>query len=116
MKYIITESKLEKVAIKYLNKFYGDLEEYRTDEYPDTVFFIKGKKIYMEQGLESGRLYVGYDIIWTDLKTIFSLEAPEIQEIITKWVEETYKLEGVKSRKSISPSFNRWRGLNILTI
>jgi hypothetical protein len=116
MKYIITESKLEKVAIKYLNKFYGDLEEYGTDEYPDTVFFIKGKNIYMEQELESGRLYVDYDIIWKDLKTIFSLEAPEIQEIITKWMDETYKLEGVKSHKSIFPSFNRWKGLNILTI
>ena len=59
------------------------------------MFFIKGKKIYMEQDLESGRLLVEYHTIWTDLETIFSLEAPEIQEIITKWVKETYKLRGV---------------------
>ena len=95
MKYIITESKLEQVVIKYLNKVYGDLEEYRTDGVPDSVFFVKGKKIYMEQELESGRLYVDYYTIWTDLKTIFSLETPEIQSIIIKWVEETYKLRGV---------------------
>jgi len=70
----------------------------------------------MRQILKNGRLWVDYNTIWSDLETIFSLEAPEIQEIITKWMDETYKLEGVKSHKSIFPSFNRWKGLNILTI
>jgi hypothetical protein len=95
MKYIITESKMEQVIIKYLNKFYGDLEEYRTDKYPNMVFYVKDKIVYMEHNLKSGRLWVDYDTIWTDLETIFSLEELEIQDIITKWVEETYKLEGV---------------------
>ena len=95
MKYIITENQLEDGIIHYLNEMYGDLEEYRIDEYPDTVLFVRGNEVYMEQELESGRIYVDYDTIWTDLKTIFSLEEHEIKEIITKWVEETYKLEGV---------------------
>ena len=43
MKYIITESKLEKAVIKYLNKEYGDLEEYTTDKRPDNVFFEIGR-------------------------------------------------------------------------
>jgi len=67
MKYIITESKLEKVAIKYLNKIYGNLEEYRTDERPDKVFFIRGKKVFMEQDLENDDLWVDYYTIWSDL-------------------------------------------------
>jgi hypothetical protein len=111
MKYIITESKLEQVVIKYLNKFYGDFEEYRTDEVPDSVFFVKGKKIYMEQKLESGRLYVDYYTIWTDLKTIFSLETPEIQSIITKWVEETYKLRGVTTHNLFNHHLFGWKRL-----
>ena len=100
MKHILTESKMEQVIIKYLNKFYGDLEEYRTDEYPDKVFYMKDEKIFMEHNLKSGRLWVDYDTIWTDLETIFSLEELEIQDIITKWVEETYKLEGVTPRQN----------------
>ena len=98
MKYIITENKLEEVIIKYLNKFYGDLEEYKSTKFPDTILFIKDKKVYMKQNLKNGRLWVDYDTIWTDLETIFILEELEIQDIITKWVEETYKLEGVTPR------------------
>ena len=86
---------MEKVAIKYLNKFYGDLEEYKTDEYPNIIFFISNKKPYMEHNLKNGRLFVDYDTIWSDLESTFSLENDEIQEIISKWVEETYKLKGV---------------------
>ena len=95
MKYIITESKLEQVVIKYLNKMYGDLEEYRTDEYPNKIFFIKGKKVYMEQDLKNEMLLVDYNTIWSDLENTFSLEFNDIQSIIKKWVEETYKLRGV---------------------
>ena len=95
MKYIITESKLEKVAIKYLNKLYGDLEEYRTDEHPDSVFFVKGKKVYMEQDLKNNYLYLDYDTIWSDLKNTFLFEYKDIQSIIKDWVEVTYNLRGV---------------------
>jgi len=106
-------NKLEQLVIKYLNKFYGNLEEHTTDEYPDIMFFIKGKKIYMEQDLESGRLLVEYHTIWTDLETIFGLEAPEIQEIITKWVKETYKLRGVRPNYSGYFNHNGWNKLII---
>ena len=95
MKYIITESKLDRVVIKYLNKEYGDLEEYTTDKRPDNVFFVKDKKVYMEHDLKNGYLFVDYDTIWPDLENIFSPEITEIQRIITKWVEETYNIEGV---------------------
>ena len=95
MKYIITESKLEQVVIKYLNKMYGDLEEYRREDFPDKIFFVKGKKVYMEQDLKNDDLYVDYGTIWSDLGDTFSLERGEIKPIISKWVEETYKLRYV---------------------
>lgn len=73
---------------------YGDLEEYRTDKRPDSVFFVKDDKVYMER--EKNVLWVDYFTIWTDLETIFSLKDSEIQHIITKWVKETYKLRGIR--------------------
>jgi len=85
-------NKIEHIAIKYLNKLYGDLEEYRTE---DNLFFIKGKKVYMEQDLTDGGLWICYDLIWGDLKDTFSLEFDDIQSIIKKWVKVTYNLNNV---------------------
>ena len=113
MKYIITESKLEQVVIKYLNKMYGDLEEYRTDEHPDSVFFVKGKKVYMEQDLENDDLWVDYYTIWSDLENMFDLKYNEIQSIITKWVEVTYNLRGVTSGTHVCSHRTRWKLLTI---
>jgi len=88
-------NKIEHIVIKYLNKLYGDLEEHRTDRYLNIIFFVKNKKVFMEQDLKNGRLWVDYDTIWSDLENIFSLEYDEIQSIIIKWVEVTYNLRGV---------------------
>jgi hypothetical protein len=88
-------NKLEHIVIKYLNKLYGDLEEYRTDRYLNIIFFVKNKKVFMEQDLENGRLWVDSDTIWSDLVDTFSLEYYDIQSIIIKWVEVTYNLRGV---------------------
>ena len=106
-------NKIEHIAIKYLNKMYDDLEEYRTDKHPDSVFFFKGKKVYMEQELENGRLYVDYGTIWKDLVNTFSLDYNDIQSIIKKWVEETYNLRGVTPTLSIFAHELRWKRLTI---
>ena len=95
MKYIITENKLEQVILHFLNKGYGDLTEYRDDEYPDTIFYIRGEKVYMEQEVDNGRLLVDYGTIWKDLEDWFSLEDDDIKLVISKWVEETYNMRGI---------------------
>ena len=95
MKYIITENKLEKAIIHFLNKGYGDLTEYRTDEYPNSIFYMKDNKVYMEWDKENGELWVDYDAMWEDLESWFSLDFNDIQSIIAKWVEETYNIRGV---------------------
>jgi hypothetical protein len=91
-------NKLEHIAIKYLNKMYGDLEEYKREDFPDSLFFIKDKKVYMEQNFH--KLWIDYDTIWSDLENIFLLENDEIKSIITKWVKETYKLKNVTPQLS----------------
>ena len=113
MKYIITENKLEKVILNFLNKGYGDLTEYRTIEYPDSIFYIKGKKIYMEQDFENGILWVDYDTIWSDLTKWFLLEYDDIQSIIKKWVEEAYNLRGVTPEYEYYRIDGRWKRLTI---
>jgi hypothetical protein len=111
MKYIITENKLENVVIKYLNKMYGDLEEYRTDERPNSIFFVRGEKVYMEQDLKNDYLYVDYETIWSDLKNTFLLEYNDIKSVISKWVEETYNLRGVTPLDGRTIDYTRWKRL-----
>jgi hypothetical protein len=105
--------KLENIIIKYLNKLYGDLEEYRTDKHPDSIFFVKNKKVYLEHHLENALLYVNYDTIWFDLKNTFSLNYGEIQSIIDKWVEVDYNLKGVIPYNYNSDANYRWKFLTI---
>lgn len=86
---------MEKVILHFLNKGYGDLTEYRTDKYPDSIFYMKGKQVFMEQDLEHGILLVDYHTIWTDLENFFSFDHMDIKSIITKWVDQRYNITGV---------------------
>ena len=112
MKYIITENQNEKLIIKYLNKEYGDLEEYKTDEEPVSLLFVKDKIVYMELRLRNQWLMVNYSTIWEDLKNIFGIEyGGERALIITKWVKETYKLRGITPYINSIRIIDRWKGL-----
>ena len=86
---------MEKVILHFLNKGYGDLTEYRTDKYPNSIFYMKGKQVFMEHDLENGIFAVDYHTIWTDLENFFSLGFDDIQSIITKWVDQRYNISGV---------------------
>ena len=105
------DKKMEHIVIKFLNKMYGDLKEYKTDKYPNMIFYIKGKKVYMEQELKSRYLWVDYATIWQDLENIFNSEITENQRIITKWVEDTYKLRGITPIPHIIWHKRRWKTL-----
>ena len=96
MKYIITESKLDKVVIKYLNKLYGNLKKHVYEKYPAIMYYNKNKEVYLTHELDSDILWVDYDNIWSDLEDTFGLKYEEIQRIISEWAEKTYGIEGVR--------------------
>ena len=99
MKYIITENKLEQVILHFLNKGYGDLTEYRSDEYPDSILYVRDKKVYMYHDIETGILWVDYGTIWKDLENWFSMDDNDIEYVIKKWVEVAYNLRDVRPWK-----------------
>ena len=111
MKYIITESQFEDGVINYLNEMYGDLKEYRTDLHPESLFFVKGKEVLMELNTENMRLEVDCDTIWEDLETVFSIDYDDVENIIKKWMEDTYNLRGVRPERSVRGKPNRWKRL-----
>jgi hypothetical protein len=95
MKYIITENKLDKVALTWLSNNFGNLtpivEDEKTyyvneDKLPLFFYFQKEEKLY---------IYIDYDEIWSVLETMFSMGYNQIQEFIPQWLEETYNLKSL---------------------
>ena len=58
MKIIITESRLERLAINWLNDNFGDLEPYETEKYPNQVFYRKGKEIIFKYKKKMDRFFL----------------------------------------------------------
>ena len=92
MKYIITESKLNKIVIKWLNLEFGDLTPDETEEYPGYIFFMKDGEVVFDYNKKDGDVYISYDKIWSFLESFFGLEYKEIQDLTKEWVEEHFKL------------------------
>jgi hypothetical protein len=92
MKFIITENKLYETAIKWLNKNYGDLTPYETEESMEYISYMKNDELIFDYNKKKGVVYVSYDKIWSFLENFFSMEYEQIQEVTKLWMEEHYKL------------------------
>ena len=99
MNYIITESKLEKVIIKYLNKFYGDLEQVQQSDYWGLVNFNKNGKTYIQLNTKTNWVWLPKSSLSEELVEVFNLSSLGIKDIISKWVGETYGLTNVTPDK-----------------
>jgi hypothetical protein len=111
MKLIITENKLNDVVIKWLNKNYGNLKPYETDEYPYSIFYIRDKEVFFEYNKKNGFVYISYDDIWSFLENIFSMEYEQIQEVTKLWVEEHYNLRVTTTDWKSIRSYGGWRNI-----
>jgi hypothetical protein len=111
MKYIITESQMDRAVLKYLNSEYGDLEPYETDKHPNHIFFMKDGEVIFDYNKKNGVVIFSYDKIWSFLQSFFGLEYEEIQDLTKEWVEEHYKL-GVSTTiyRQIN-EISRWRNI-----
>ena len=95
MKYIITENKLDKVALTWLNNNFGDLTPVVKDN--KTYYVNKDGKLifYYSQDKKNDLVYINYGEIWLFLKSIFGMNGLQIQGLTRHWLEETYNLKGL---------------------
>lgn len=100
MKYIITESKLESVALNFLNKNYGDLTP-ETLEDMDSIFYVKKHDTNLFFGTDMGPIIeynpetniVGvYTNVWRFLRNVLGMDYEESKKIIILWLKETYDI------------------------
>ena len=103
MKYIITENKLDKVALTWLNNNFGDLTP---SVKGNKTYYVNEERIplfYYYQDKKNGYVYISYDEIWSFLESMFDMDYQQIQGVIRDWVEETYNLKGLTPSNRFSP-------------
>ena len=96
MKFIITESKLQKAALLWMNNNFSpdQLEVFESPKYPDSIFYKKNGIVVMEQDKENKYFWFDYGEIWSFFESFFSMEYEEIQGLLDIWLEEDFKLKG----------------------
>ena len=91
MKYIITESKLDKVIFKYLDMKLNGIEE-RNGENVDIVFSFPNENFGILGWKKSGYLYVSQELS-DEIKDMFGLESSDVLNLIARYVEDRHNLE-----------------------
>jgi hypothetical protein len=114
MKFIITENKLNNVALSWMNKNFSpdNLEIVKSEEYPNTIFYRKDGKVVMEQDKENKYFYFDDNDIWLFFKSFFDMKYEQIQEVLRYWLEETLKLEGYTPELFYGANAHNWKRLS----
>ncbi len=102
---LITESRLNQIAIKWLNTKFGNLEPFETQKNPNAILYRKGNDVIFEYNKRNGDVYISYDEIWSFLILMFGIEHQQIQDLIKEWVVERYNLR-VRRAQLPSPHWN----------
>ena len=113
MKFIITENKLERVILKFINNELNldQFEIVEHPDYPNSIFFKRNGRVVMEQDKKTKIFWFDYDEFWGYFMDIFGLDDKQIRIKFKHWLEETLKLEDYIPRRYLN-SFSRWKGLS----
>ena len=96
MKIIITESKLNKVAFKWMNLNFSpdQLEVIEHPDYPDSIFYRKNGKVVMEQNKKNKYFWFSNHDIWSFFESFFGMKYQEIRDFLRYWLDKAFKIEG----------------------
>ena len=108
MKVIITESKLERLVIKWLNDEYGNLVPHKQAKYNEHIFYTKGNENIFDINKHSGDVYVS-DVIWSTLARMFGMSYQNIQKVTKEWITNHYHLDVRKTECYGDIIIPRWK-------
>jgi hypothetical protein len=99
MKFIITENKLNDVALSWMNKNFSpdQLEIVTSEKYPGLIFFRKNGKVVMLMDNSTGKdFWFDNKRIWSFFESFFGLDYEQIKGILSYWLEESFKVHGYR--------------------
>jgi hypothetical protein len=89
MKYLITESQIDKIIFRYLNT-----KRFIQIEKGSSIYFVKSEHNEYAQiryDKQDGFCYIYYKLI-KEISSFFSLEQTDSKEVIGRWVENTLQM------------------------
>ena len=92
MKYIIPETKLDKIVFQYLDLNLKDLNKKEPKYYEGIVFAYPDKKYGMLGYNTNGTLYIYFELI-DEISNIFGLNEDDTKSIIGRWFNDRQQLE-----------------------
>ena len=89
MKYLITESKLEKVIFRYL-----DNQDFIQIEKGNRIYFVNSEGDESAQirfNKKDGWCYIYWELV-EEISSFFSLSESDSEQVIGRWVEDTLQM------------------------
>jgi hypothetical protein len=100
MKYLITESQLDRVIFKYL-----DNQDFIQIERNDAIYFLNSKLdgfAEIKYDMEDGRCFIHYKLIY-EISSFFSIDEFDSKEVISRWVKNTLQMKVTDTSGAILP-------------
>ena len=94
MKYLITESQIDKVIFKYL-----DNQDFIRIDKGNKIFFVNSEGDEYSQiryDKKDGWCYIYYDLTY-EISSFFSMEESDSEQVIGRWVENTIEMRVTKT-------------------
>jgi len=89
MKYIITESRLDEIIFKYLDRIIGNLE--KNKGYSSEIVFLYPNEEFGPIGLNNGELFVNYNIV-SEMSSMFNMDEQEVSDKVGEYLKQKYDL------------------------
>ena len=94
-------NKRNELSLKWLNDNFGNMK--KDQKYSNIRYYDKNDNIILNYYVYDNNLYdlggiirVDFELVWSYLSFIFGMENGEIQNVIKKWLQETYNIKGFK--------------------
>ena len=100
MKYLITESQLDRVIFKYL-----DNQDFIQIERNDAIYFLNSELdgfAEIRYEMEDGRCFIYYKLIY-EISSFFSIDEFDSKEVISRWVKNTLQMKVTDTSGAILP-------------
>ncbi len=81
----------DKEIIEFVNSILDDLTPFKYDNYPESMFYFKGSKWFLEQDDKHDVLRIRYDGFWEPLENMYSIKYIDIQILLKYMVELSFK-------------------------
>ena len=98
MKYLITESQLDRVIFKYL-----DNQDFIQIEKNDKIYFVNSEDDEYGQiryDKDDGWCYIYHELIH-EISSFFSLDETDSKEVIGRWFEDTHQMKVTYTHNSV---------------